>query len=325
MIFVLTMLGGLLAAAFWSGVLDHRTGRAALDAQQALGVTESAVVGPLADWQSGLYGALPVGRAVVDTVRWESGRIKSVTRVRRLEVGLFLIGAEGLARSGAIASAGVLIRLEPWGRPAAVPALTNGPVIVGPLAEVRVGAPSSERGCTSLRASDRDTKFSFDSLAAYEPEDFSKWVGRATKQVAPGRYIDIGPVLKESACHAADPRNWGDPAAGSGCADYRPVVYVPGDLSLLGGKGQGVLLVRGDLDIRRGFSFAGLMLVGGSLRAAGTTRIEGAVQAGLVGGGAIRLGGRALLVYSQCAVDMAFLASGRPVRIGSRGWFYGSK
>jgi hypothetical protein len=47
------------------------------------------------------------------------------------------------------------------------------------------------------------------------------------------------------------------------------------------------------------------------------------VQAGLTGGGSVRLGGRAHVAYSQCAVDLALLASGRPVPIGSRGWFYG--
>ncbi len=321
-IFVLAMLGGLVTASFWSGVLDHRTGRAALDVQQALGLAESAVAGPLANWDAGRYTAVRVGRTVADTVRWESGAIKSVTRVRRLGVGLFLIGAEGLGRSGAVARAGVLVRLEPWGTPAVAPVLANGPVNVGPLAEVRVGG--SERGCTSLRESDPDTKFGFDSGDTLEPEDFSRWVGRATKQVAPGLYVDIGPVLQLGVCHVAEPRNWGDPTAESGCGSYRPVVYVAGDLTLLGGSGQGVLLVGGDLDIRGGFSFEGLILVGGSLRATvGAPRIEGAVQAGLVGVGAIRLGGRALVVYSRCAVDMALLASGRPVPISSRGWFYG--
>ncbi len=323
-IFVLAMLAGLVTAAFWGGVLDHRTGRAALELQQALGLAETAVTDPLANWDAGRYTALPVGRAVADTVRWESGTIKSVTSVRRLGVGLFLIGADGLGRSGGVARAGVLVRLEPWGTPAAAPLLVNGPVNVGPLAEVRVGAPSFVRGCTSPRESDPDTKFGFGSRTPPEPEDFSKWVARANKQVAPGRYVDIGPVLQGGVCHAAEFRNWGDPAADSGCGNYRPVVYVPGDLTLLGGSGQGVLVVGGDLDIRGAFSFAGLILVGGSFRATiGAPRIEGAVQAGLLGEGAVRLGGRALVVYSPCALNMALLASGRPVPIVSRGWFYG--
>ncbi len=323
-IFVLAMLGGLVSAASWSGVLDHRMGRAALDVQQVLGLAESAVADPLVNWDADGYAAVPVGMGVADTVRWESGAIKSVTRVRRLGVGLFLIGAEGLGRSGVVARAGVLVRLEPWGTPAVAPVLVNGPVNVGPLAEVRVDAPGSERGCTSLRKTDPDTTFGLGSRNTLELEDFSRWVGRATKQVAPGRYVDIGPVLREGLCHAAEPRNWGDPTAESGCGSYRPVVYVAGDLTLLGGSGQGVLLVGGDLDIRGGFTFEGLILVGGSFRATvGAPRIEGAVQAGLVGGGAIRLGGRALVVYSRCAVNMAVLASGRPVPIVSRGWFYG--
>ncbi len=327
-IFVLAMLAGLVTAAFWGGVLDHRTGRAALDVQQALGLAEIAVADPLANWDAGRYTALPVGGAVADTVRWESGTIKSVTRVRRLGVGLFLIGADGFGRSGGVARAGVVVRLEPWDTPAVGPLLVNGPVHVGPLAEVRGDTLSSERGCTSPRESDPDTRFGFGSHDTPELEDFSRWVGRATKQVAPGRYIDIGPVLRGGVCHAAELRNWGDPTAGSGCGNYRPVVHVAGDLTLIGGLGQGVLVVGGDLDLRGGFSFAGLILVGGSFRAtSGAPRIEGAVQAGLVGGGggrgAIRLGGRALVIYSRCAVDMALLASGRPVPIVSRGWFYG--
>ena len=67
-----------------------------------------------------------------------------------------------------------------------------------------------------------------------------------------------------------------------------------------------------------------LILVGRSFHATvGAPRIEGAVQAGLLGEGAIRLGDRALVVYSRCAVNMALLALGRVVPIVSRGWFYG--
>ena len=323
-IFVLVILGGLVTAAFWSGILDHRTGRAALDAQQALGLAESAVADPLANWDADRYTALPVGRSIADTVWWEWGAVKSVTRVRRLGVGLFLVGATGLGRSGATATAGVLVRLEPPGATVAVPLLVNGPVTLGPLAEVTSDNREGERGCTSPRGRHPDVKFGVDASAPPEPEDFSKWVGRATKRIAPGRYVDVGPALQAGVCHAADLRNWGDPTPGTACGSYRPVVYVDGDLALIGGSGQGVLLVEGDLDIRGGFSFTGLILVGGSLRtSSGAPRIRGAVQAGLTGGGSVRLGGRARVAYSQCAVDLALLASGRAVPIGSRGWFYG--
>ncbi len=325
-IFVLTMLGGLLAAAFWSGVLDHRSGRAALDLQQALGLAESAVTDPLANWNAGGYTALPVGRSVADTLWRDSRAVKSVTRVMRLGEGLFLVGATGLGRSGAVASAGVLVRLEPPGTPAAIPLFANGSVTVGPLAEVTFDSPDAGWGCASLRGRDPDTRFGVGTSDPSEPEDFAGWVGRATKQVAPGRYVDIGPALQAGVCHTADVRNWGDPAPATPCGSYRPIVYVDGDLTLIGGSGQGVLLVGGDLDIRGGFSFAGLILVGGSLRTgSGAARIRGMVQAGLTGGGSVRLGGRAHVAYSQCAVDLALLASGRPVPIGSRGWFYGNE
>ena len=144
--------------------------------------------------------------------------------------------------------------------------------------------------------------------------------------VTPGRYASIGPAGGKAGCTTEAPENWGDPTGVSACRDYRPVVLVPGDLTVVGGFGQGVLLVEGDLTVRGSFAFEGLVLVGGSFRSTGGAgRIVGSVQAGLLGEGGIWLGGRARVVHSRCTLDRAALAAGRAVPLGSRSWLYGIK
>jgi hypothetical protein len=95
-------------------------------------------------------------------------------------------------------------------------------------------------------------------------------------------------------------------------------------LTVVGGLGQGVLLVEGDLTVRGSFAFEGLVLVGGNFRwQDGTGRIVGSVQAGLLGEAGLWLGGRARVVHSRCSLDRAALAAARAVPLGSRSWLYG--
>lgn len=74
--------------------------------------------------------------------------------------------------------------------------------------------------------------------------------------------------------------NWGAPEApGHPCFEHLPIIYSIGDLRIAaGGKGQGTLLVEGDLEIDDGFEFFGLVVVRGSLSVGGEgTRLYGAV------------------------------------------------
>ncbi len=74
--------------------------------------------------------------------------------------------------------------------------------------------------------------------------------------------------------------NWGAPEVpGHPCFEHLPIIYSMLDLRIAaGGKGQGVLLVEGDLEIDNGFEFYGLVVVRGSLSVGGVgTRMYGAV------------------------------------------------
>ncbi len=324
-VFVLMVLGGLVAAAFYLGVTERRAGLAALALQEALGTAETEVLAHLAGWDVVRYNSMPVGSSVGDIVRRPSGDVEATTRVERLSEALFLIASTGWSRSGARKQVGLLVRLQPLPVAPSVPLMASGPVLVGPLAEVWWSrAAGTKGGCTSPRWPGAGTKFGGGIQPTGELEDFARWATRATKVVVAGRYGGIGPAGGRTVCSTADPENWGDPTGGSACRDYRPVVLVPGDLTVVGGFGQGVLLVEGDLTVRGSFAFEGLVLVGGDFSwTDGAGQIVGSVQAGLLGEGGIWLGGRARVVHSRCTLDRAALAAARAVPLGSRSWLYG--
>ena len=114
--------------------------------------------------------------------------------------------------------------------------------------------------------------------------------------------------------------NWGEPLrSGSyvaGCTNYFPIVYSAGSLSIHGGRGQGVLIVEGDLTINGNFSYDGLILVKGDLKANGTLDVFGAVLTQ----GATDILGNANFTYSSCAVNNAFAGLSTPKRTKQRSW-----
>jgi len=108
--------------------------------------------------------------------------------------------------------------------------------------------------------------------------------------------------------------NWGNPEGdpASACADYFPIIYHGGPSLRIqsAGTGQGILLVDGDLDLRGGFVFNGVVIVQGNFETQGSgNRILGGVMASnadleeqsLVGGSQVQ--------YSLCALERAVLGN----------------
>ena len=148
---------------------------------------------------------------------------------------------------------------------------------------------------------------------------------RATLRLAAASVIGgvdrpLGPRVQDGRCDTSIDHNWGDPLRHSPCGSYFPVTHVMGDLHLLGGIGQGTLLVDGDLHLSGGVEFVGAVFVRGAfMTGPGGARIRGITH---VGGRSVRasvLTDGAELIFSRCAATSALAAVGPP-RILPRSW-----
>jgi hypothetical protein len=114
----------------------------------------------------------------------------------------------------------------------------------------------------------------------------------------------LAPRIRAGVCDNSAPGNWGDPLdRASPCAQYFPLIYAPGDLTI-SGAGQGVLVVTGNLSLQAGAQFYGPILAAGSLTAARSSAIVGAVRVGGRSGESKLLD--ATITYSACTLYNAF-------------------
>lgn len=138
------------------------------------------------------------------------------------------------------------------------------------------------------------------SVARLGPLGFSHLLSLADRMPSGGVTPVPDPV---GPCRSGSPLNWGaptDPAAP--CHSFFPLIAVDATLIMAGGEGQGVLVVRGDLELRGDAVFFGVVLVEGTLTLAGDSRIVGLTRAG---GGAV-LKDRARVDGSACVALRAF-------------------
>lgn len=115
---------------------------------------------------------------------------------------------------------------------------------------------------------------------AFGSESWASLVARATVHLAPGAIITPGPVVALAACDSSVATNWGENLGAGPCARYAPVIHARGSMELRGGRGQGILLVDGDLTVAHGARFDGLVIVRDDLRSGpGGGALRGAVLA----------------------------------------------
>lgn len=172
-------------------------------------------------------------------------------------------------------------------------------------------------------ASDTNTYFSYGTLK------WAQLVAMADKSVS-GTYPHVRPSTNSaggtSTCNTSDNSNWGDPgrASPSGpCESYFPVVYAPGDVSVNGDIGQGVLLVNGNLNIQGGFTYYGQIIVRGTVKLTGTgNHVYGGIMAAAVldSTSTSQLAGNSSIHYSRCALTQVFVTAALGARAPQRSW-----
>lgn len=155
--------------------------------------------------------------------------------------------------------------------------------------------------------------------------DFAGLASMATWQIS-GTITGVGPTVTGSpaTCQVGNSTNWGEPWTGTlqaACFNYFPIMYAPGDVHISGGRGQGILLVEGDLTVDGGFQFYGPVIVHGQVRSTGTGgHIFGGLLAQMADLSASLISGNSVVDFSGCAVTRATRGSAAATRLNERGW-----
>jgi hypothetical protein len=136
----------------------------------------------------------------------------------------------------------------------------------------------------------------------------------------------VGPSLTGGNCNLNDLNNWGDTVPTNPCGAYFPLMYHGGsnvDIQS-NGFGQGILLVEGDLRVRGGFTFYGIVITQGTFTTGnGTNRIVGAVMASNAADLNQTFTGTGIIEYSPCTITRAVLnnaALSRARPLTERSW-----
>lgn len=298
---------------------------------QALATAETAALEPVTLWDPAGHRDLAVG----DVVQGQGGTATGWWRyrVRRLSDLLYLSQADGFgwdwsARQGVA----VVLRVRPVPVEVVAPLEILDPPPPDALQQVSGAdvAPAGWAGCPPPGPT---------LPAAYVPGlsapggcgprclfgdlPFDSLRTFATKFVHPGpQPVVVAPSAESGACNTADPYNWGDPTdPESDCGHFFPAIWSESDLVLDGIRGQGVLMVNGDLTLGGGVEFRGVVLVKGTLKTAGAGgQITGAAIARAVAFGRAGVVGGPAVQYSTCAVRRALIQSAVLVPLSERGW-----
>lgn len=166
------------------------------------------------------------------------------------------------------------------------------------------------------------------SYFTFGDEDWSTLTAAANKIITgTTTFSQINPVVTNGVCDKSALSNWGAPdhtVPANPCENYFPIIHHQGatsTLKLSGVKGQGILLVDGDLEISGGFEFYGPVIVRGRIKTTGTGgKLNGGVMAANVQLDQNTVLGDATVIYSSCAVEKAVAGSSSPRRLVHRAW-----
>lgn len=321
-VFALLVVGALAIGTLFAATHELRSGSEAVHQARAVMAAELGIEQTIATWDRQWNGALARGFGRTSTLSTPEGALLTV-HVTRLADELFLVASEGRAGPARRHVARV-VRLDTDDPPLAA-ALASGSVVdlgasVGidgsDRAPIGWDCPLSGPALPPLVVADTSTLLRFGHF------DWGELVELANTRLS-HRVTGAAPRWTDEECDTTDPNNWGEPTRSNGgpCTSYFPVMHAPGDLIIDGGRGQGLLLVDGDLILQGGLEFFGVVMVRGSLLGGpGGARIVGVGS--MAGQGATQpvLEGLAIEL-SRCVARKALLGIALPVPLTERSWY----
>ena len=309
-LFVLVILGVIIAGTFYVARLEQKTGDNAIAGTQAAAIAEAGVDSVIANWSTTGYNNMAAGAEVtLPTVTTLAGNTSYTATLRRLNTSIFMVRADGRQNfpGGALRGRRQVSRLVRLDLPliamnAAITTRTGltvsgssdvsgidsipnnwntfcppaGPTVPGIRdSSGNVSTSGACAGASCIVGSPQiltDPTVNTNSFTQFGSTNFAQLAARANFTVS-GTINSIAPAISgsPSVCNYSITTNWGAPLAPSSpCGSYFPVIYAPGNVRLTGGAGQGVLLVQGDLDVSGGVEFYGPVIVMGTITSTGT-------------------------------------------------------
>ena len=359
-VFALVVIGALVAGTFMAGRLEQRGGQNSIYQAQAFEAAEAGLATTIANWdpdwndlavgdslvlaQTSIGGTLAPGVSyqptVVRTGEWNY--LVRSTGMRSFGSGVLAQRTVGQLTKMVFANVPIRAALTARGdlevRGTADLYGTNGnPPDWGSDTELRDACPYDATTVPSAEVSG-EIRVSGTPTMLPPPVDSSEAVGdtalylgpyndlvematlvlgNGTMSPAPAATLDSIPV-----CQTAIQTNWGEPEnVVTACKDYFPIIYRPGNLRLQNGRGQGILLVDGDLELAGNFTFAGIIMTRGAFRAShGTNDVYGTVLAANALLDDINLAGTPQVQFSTCAINRALQRSGKAKPLLERAW-----
>ena len=360
-IFALVVIASLIAGAFFAARQEINIGRSSATYEKAFAAAETGLDYTVATWNTGTFNSLAVGdsQAASGTVPSSGGSWTAV--VVRLNREVFLVRATGLDPSGAAQrQLATLTRLQRLIMNVNAGLTTRGNLRLGgssfidgyddapddwdcpstsvqkPGVITKDSASITTSGCGGWSCVQGDPKIEQDptitdsTFYKYGEVDYNELVQMATLQLPGGQtWTQVQPsdTVQGSvrSCRSWVQKNWGEPWRDTGyvaaCTGYFPIIHVNGDAQLSNGRGQGILLVDGNLSVQGQFQFYGPVVVRGQFDTQGTgNHFNGGVLAANANLQTSDVLGNATVTYSSCAINRA-LSNAVPARqFARRAW-----
>ena len=362
-LFAMVVIGALIAGAFFSSTQEFRIGRNTISQTHALGIAEGAQNGVIANWTTDFNTKMKNGQVWSYDTAGQGWRAR--VRLTRANQTTFWLVSEGEVGGGTQMESrrrtGIVLRLAHpelnfrgslttrggvdvmgsslvdgrdtnptgWDCPA-----TDGSTDMPGVAIPNPLDVNDGKGCDKNCLGDPPVyqdPVAGDTNTYFKYGD-SDWnmLKAGARRLQKDTYTNIYPVTDATGkCDKANDDNWGDPRRGSpagDCESYFPTTYAPGDLTINGKIGQGMLLVEGNLYVQGNFEFTGPVIVRGAAHILGTGLQNAKFTGGIMAANVKlqkddqQVTGNATVTFSRCALLTVLSNTTHAVPARVRGW-----
>jgi hypothetical protein len=359
----MVLIGAIVTGGFYAASQENRISLSNDLGALAMYVAEYGLDEVLGTWRNDVLAPVATSASFPEQVVHAGGREQGryTIDVRRLGAQMFLVSSEGRVQRGpriATRQVGVLVRSAAPAMPTASALAIYGGLTVGGSSLIdgtdvagsdpnclpggmAPGVAAFDSSRVTVQGSANQTRVIGDPPiqedATLDTARLSQFGGfdLADLKAAATRIYEadedengMAPVVGTDAnghayCDTSDRKNWGEPDGTGPCGGEFPIIYARGDIHLKTGRGQGILIVEGDLRATGNFDFFGVVIVLGELITTGTgNHMVGTVIVqgnGQLDSQSTSLG-NSLVQYSSCRVEQALNAAIRPRPLGKRSW-----